>query len=115
VRTISEAEALSTIDREILGRVKEAVRRKLPTARVFLYGSVARGTNGPESDYDFLVLTDRSLSTPEENAVYDELFEVELETERVISAMFCGLPEWEAGPIGGSPFHHEVERDAIAL
>ena len=38
----------------------------LPGASVVLYGSVARGEQGPESDYDVLILVDAPLTRQEE-------------------------------------------------
>ena len=45
--------------------IKEVVHQFLPGSRVLLFGSRARGTNRPDSDYDILVLIDKELSPKE--------------------------------------------------
>ncbi len=45
------------IDREtLLERVKTAIQDVVPDAEIILYGSRARGTAHPDSDWDFLIL-----------------------------------------------------------
>ncbi len=43
-----------------LAAIGEVARAVLPGARVLLFGSHARGQAGPESDYDILVITERT-------------------------------------------------------
>lgn len=42
--------------RGLLGRCVEALRRAVPAEEVWLFGSTARGTPGPDSDLDLLVV-----------------------------------------------------------
>lgn len=115
VRTLEETQVLSGQDRQLLLAVKEVVRRFLPTAEVLLYGSVARGTHGPESDYDVLVIAERPLSRTQEDAVMDAVFDLELERQVVISTLLYSKDEWDAPLRRVSPFHEEVERNAIII
>ena len=75
---LEETSTISSEDKRLLGEVKEVVRQLLPTAEVYLYGSVARGTHGAESDYDFLVVADEPLATRDEETIWDAVFEVEM-------------------------------------
>ena len=51
-----------TVDTEILRQCKESVCGILPDAEVILYGSRARGDAVINSDYDILILTDKSVT-----------------------------------------------------
>ena len=106
---------ISGTDRELLHDIKDLVQRFLPAATVLLYGSVARGTRTTESDYDILVLTDGALTSREEQDLDAALFDLGLDRDAVICAIFHTKAEWERPPLSGSPFHENVEQDAILL
>ena len=110
---LEDARAISMKDKVLLAEVKEVVRRFLPAAEVYLYGSVARGTHGAESDYDFLVVTDEPLTTGHEETIWDAVFDVETARGVPISVQFCAKDEWQRHQ--SMPFYVEVRRDGIAL
>ena len=115
MRTMEEADVLSEADRELLHEIKRIVRRSLPTAEVMLFGSMARGTRHHESDYDILVLTDTELTPTGQNVIRDPIFDLEVERGVVICTVVYSKEEWDESTIHVSPFHQEVERDAIVL
>jgi hypothetical protein len=110
---LEDASAISMKDKELLAEVKVVVRQFLPAAEVYLYGSVARGTHGSESDYDFLVVTDEPLTTGDEEVIWDAVFDVEMAHGVPISVQFCAKDEWQQHQ--SMPFYVEVRRDGIAL
>ena len=57
MKTIEQTHVVSEEDKALLREMKKVIREVVSAAEVLLYGSVARGTQGPESDYDILVLT----------------------------------------------------------
>jgi predicted nucleotidyltransferase len=85
----------------------------LPAAELYLYGSVARGMQGPESDYDFLVVTDVPLMTGDEEKIWDAVFDVEMARGVPISVQFCSKDDWQRHQ--SMPFYIDVRRDGIAL
>ena len=115
MRTLEQTAVISDEDRESLSALKEVIQESLPTATVLLYGSVARGAQDPESDYDILVLTDEPLSAAKQRAIRGEVFDFELPRGIVFSIIFCEKGEWDAPLLCGSPFRYNVERDAIVL
>ncbi|MBI4556505.1 MAG: nucleotidyltransferase domain-containing protein [Candidatus Hydrogenedentes bacterium] len=115
MKTLQQAEALSKSDRALISRIKDLILQRLPDAQVYLYGSVARGTAGPESDYDVLVLTDRRLDMDEKNLVRDAIYDIELSNEVICPIIFYSKEEWNSSPLSGSPFRAAVEDEAIAL
>ena len=110
---LEDASAISMKDKGLLAEVKEVVRRFLPAAEVYLYGSVARGTRGAESDYDFLVVTGESLTTGDEEIIWDAVFDVEMARGVPVSVQCCAKDEWQRHQ--RMPFYVEVRRDGIAL
>ena len=115
MRTLEQVTVVSDQDRQFLHEVKRTIQKFLPTAEVLLYGSIARGTQSSESDYDILVLTSRALSAAEEDVVYKALFQLELSTGAVVSTIFCSKQQWETPLYRAMPFHWEVDRDAIVI
>ena len=115
MKMLAQTDVISSQAIELLGEIKRAIRAVFPSASVLLYGSVARGTHGSDSDYDVLVLTDEALSKMQEHAVEDAILDLELEREVVISTMYYTRGEWGAPMVRVSPFYKEVERDAIEL
>ena len=115
MKTLDQVTVVSNRDRELLREVKEIIRESLPTADVLLYGSVARGTQDTESDYDILVLTDSPLNRRDQNEIRGAIFDWEIERSVVVSILFRSKEEWNSPLASVSPFRHEVEKDALAL
>ncbi len=115
MRTLAETDLISAADVKLLQEVKKVIHRFLPTASVLLYGSVARGTQSGESDYDLLVLADAPITAEEEDAVQAALFDLEVARDAVISARLCDKDRWNSPIVRVSPFRREVEREAVAL
>ena len=107
--------ALSPRDKALLQEVKRRVVSIEPNAHVLLYGSVARGTATPDSDYDVLVLTPHKLSTAEEDEIYRAIYELELSGDTVVSTMFYSVEEWNSPVVKASPYHKNVVRESVAL
>jgi predicted nucleotidyltransferase len=113
MKTLNQTRSIAEKDKELLRRVKNVVRGFLPTADVLVYGSVARGTAGPASDYDILVLTDTQLSRAREEEIDDALYELQLQEGVLIAAGFRTRCAWRAKAL--MPFYQEVEEEAVVL
>ncbi len=87
---------MSESRQNIIALIKEKVRKKDSTANIILFGSHARRDATKNSDWDILILLDRSpVDKLTEKEFRDELFEVELETNQPISTFVFSKPEWE--------------------
>lgn len=115
MKDLATKEIISHRDREILIKLKEIVHGAIPSAKILLYGSVARGAQDEESDYDVLILTDTPLSTKEEDAVTDAVYDLELEQGIVISMLFYTKDFWEAPLSQVMPFHLRVQEDGVVI
>jgi predicted nucleotidyltransferase len=115
MKKLSEATKISEKDKQLLLEVKEIVLRHVPDAQVLLYGSVARGTQTPESDYDLLILTPSKLSRDEEKSLRSDTYELELDKEVVFSVFTEWVEEWERPIMKVSPYYKNVNREAISI
>jgi predicted nucleotidyltransferase len=74
-------------DEQFLQAVKPQVCEIDPLAEVWLFGSRARGNAREDSDWDFLVLTDNDLSGGRRWQFSDQLYDIQLESGRMISTI----------------------------
>jgi len=100
---------------EIAWLVKQTAQAILPDAEVILYGSRARGTEGPESDWDFLILTDVTITVELEESMREAMYTLSLDLAEVISAFLENRHAWMAPPVKSSPYHQAIEREGIAV
>lgn len=96
-------------------RIRSAVHEVEPTAQVILYGSRARGDAMPDSDWDILVLVDGPVDARREEAITRRLFDLELETDTVLSAIIHSKDEWASRLFQAMPFHENVTREGVTL
>jgi predicted nucleotidyltransferase len=104
------------MDRDtLLTRVREAVLEIEPTAEIILYGSRARGDSDAQSDWDFLILVDGRVDDDRVDAIRHRLYEIEWESDQVLSSIVRNRDQWNSPPLSGTPFHRNVELEGIAL
>ena len=113
MKTIEQTPVVSETDKALLRELKKVVLDVVPTAEVLLYGSVARGIQGPESDYDILVLTDEPLSKNGKRTIERQVLDLELAHDVVLSTIYHSKPEWRQR--AALPFHNEVEKHGLTL
>jgi uncharacterized protein len=75
----------------ILETIKSTVRGHIPDAEVSLFGSRARNTADPDSDYDILVITNKELSPKEKiplkTAIRKDLLKKDIRTDILIQSI----------------------------
>ena len=89
-------------DDPLLKRCTRAIREAYPDrlAGIVLYGSVARGEDGPESDIDILVLIEGEYGLMDEiERLVDVLYDLQLESGRLICALPARVEEYRRGAI----------------
>jgi predicted nucleotidyltransferase len=97
----------------ILRLVKSRIKEVDPDSRILLFGSRARGESRKDSDWDFLILSDRTVDRDFQNRIYDTLFEVELETDEVLTGIVQNLKIWNDLKL--TSFYQNVIRDGIEI
>jgi predicted nucleotidyltransferase len=100
---------------KILQRIKALVKQKEPSAKIYLYGSRARGTARPDSDWDLLILVNKDRITNEyEQCITYPLYDLEFEIGEVISPMVYSEKEWDS-KYRVTPFYSNVMREGVLL
>lgn len=97
-------------DAEFLQQVKRSILEIDPQAEVWLFGSRARGDAREDSDWDFLVLTDKPVDRSLKNQLRDNLFEVELSSNKIIGSVIHSKTEWEDN-YKVTPLYRNIKRD----
>lgn len=100
---------------ELLRQVKTAVHTLAPNAEIILYGSRARGTARTDSDWDFLILLPSPADNKLETQIQDRLYDVELETNSVLSSIIRSKQEWLSARYAVLPLRQQIEQDGVSL
>ncbi len=97
----------------ILRLVKNRIKEVDPDSRILLFGSRARGESRKGSDWDFLILSNKTVDREYQNRIFDTLFEVELETDEVLTGIVQNLKIWNDLKL--TSFYQNVLRDGIEI
>lgn len=100
---------------KFLSRVKSIILDNEPDAQVFVFGSRARGTAHPDSDWDILILLPKENINPKDEAILtDPLYDLELATGQVISPFIYSAKEWN-GRYAVTPLYNQIQLEARQL
>jgi len=113
--SLIEAKTLNADEIAWLQKVYRTILRHIPHARLILYGSTARGSRTPESDFDLIVLTPQLLPPALRDMVRAEIYDIELTHNLVLSILFLDAVEWERLRCWQHPFWHNVSREGIVI
>jgi len=102
-------------EQKIIKEIKRIILEKEPSAKVYLYGSRARGTMKSDSDWDLLILLNKDKITADvEKNVTHPLYDLEFEIGEVISPMVYSEKEWNTKH-KITPFYSNVMREGRLL
>ncbi len=99
----------------ILKQVKKRIHALMPNAEIIFYGSRARGESTSHSDWDFLILSDNSITQSLLTAIKSSLYDLELETGQDLSSIIRNKKEWNSPKYAVLPFKKEVDEEGIIL
>lgn len=100
---------------KLIKRVEQTIHTIVPSADIILYGSRARGDAVSFSDWDFLILVDPPLTQSLTYDIRERLYDIELETDTVISSIIRTKNEWVSQNYAVLPFKKLVEAEGIVL
>jgi len=115
MRSLDNARKVSESDRQLLLELKSVVARFVPDASLILYGSAARGTRLPDSDYDVVIITDRRLSSLEQRELHRAVYQLELDRSVVLLTSVYSKDEWQSPLLRASPYWKNVTREGIVV
>lgn len=96
-----------------LNKIKTTVKQFDKNADIILYGSRARGDNKNNSDWDFLILLNKVVNESLKEQIRDELFEMELANDQVVSTIIYSKQNWKDLSI--TPLYKNIQNDGIRL
>ncbi len=79
-----------------------------------LYGSKAKALDTPESDLDVMVVL-KNATPSTESEIDDLIFDINIENDCLITAIYFDQQELEAGPLSESPIYKKIMREGITL
>ncbi|PIV05631.1 MAG: nucleotidyltransferase domain-containing protein [Syntrophobacterales bacterium CG03_land_8_20_14_0_80_58_14] len=103
------------MEKEILRKVKEAVRTIEPDAEIYLYGSRSRQDARSDSDWDFLILVDGMIDTVRTDRIRHVLYEIEWETGEVLSSIVRSRADWHGSKYQFIPLRINIEREGLLI
>jgi len=80
---------------DLLTLVKKTVLQFDENAEVILFGSRARGDFHEFSDWDFLILLAKKVTPELRDAIWEKMYDLELQTDSVISTLIHNKKDWE--------------------
>lgn len=99
----------------IIQGIVDVVNKNAPDSEVYLYGSQARGSANDLSDWDLLILLNRSNIPFEiETRFMDEFYDLELETGEIISPMIYSKKNWDSSH-ATKPLFEAVKKEGIRI
>ncbi len=82
---------------------------------LYLFGSVARHEYSPESDIDILVLFPGEVDTNLKTEIIDLAFDIGLKNDVVFNVIVRSKKTWESKMAAVTPFHRNLEKEALRL
>ena len=100
-------------DRKILEEFAGRVRQVFPLARIWAFGSRARGNPRWYSDFDLCVVTPEPCSVTEP-VIWKIAWEVAFAHNLVLTPLCYSVEEFTQGPRAASPLVHNILREGVA-
>lgn len=104
---------MSEQDRSILDQFTSLVRERFPDARIWAFGSRARGNATWESDFDICIVLNQ-VNQETDRWIRDIAWEVGFENERVITTVVFDFDQFENGPMSESTLVANVLQEGVA-
>ena len=99
----------------ILNKVKETVLSFDGGAEIVLFGSQARGNAQPDSDWDFLILSETDFDYKQKREIRNSIHLIELQTGEIFSIIIHNKNYWNRAQNVITPFFKNVERESITI
>ena len=102
------------MNQQILENIRQLKRQLVPNERLILFGSQARGDARPDSDWDLLLLLNKSKKEFEDEDIYGYPFaEMGLKYGTYLSVKIFTKNDWEKMP--PSLFRCNIEKEGIEI
>lgn len=105
---------MSKEDRRILDDFTQRIRRRFSNARVWAFGSRARGNADWDSDFDICIVLDR-MDPNRDHYIREMAWEVSFENECVITTVIFDVHQFEKGPMSESTLVANILNEGVAV
>ena len=79
--------------------IKSQIKEVIPESEVILFGSRVNNTANEESDWDILVVTDRTTNRRElKQAIHDKIFPLSVSIGSFINVLLLTTHDWQKNP-----------------
>lgn len=99
--------------------IRRFLERSQPLSRaiqaVYVFGSRAKGTHRPDSDYDVLLVVDDAFSLQDRDALYDIVLDILLDTGRLVSLKIFKQQAFRRLRELGTPFMRHVLTEGVKV
>jgi predicted nucleotidyltransferase len=104
---------MSKEDRKILNKFSARVHERFSDARIWAFGSRARGEATWDSDFDVFVVLSK-VDQKADRWIRDIAWEIGFENDRVITTVLIDKEQFENGPMSESTIVANVLREGIS-
>lgn len=104
---------MSAEDRALLDAFAKRVRLVAPSAAVWAFGSRARGSPHPDSDFDLCVVVPEMTRAVREG-IHQSAWELGFEHGRLLAPVILTAEDFEQGPMSASTLVAHIRRDGVA-
>lgn len=101
-------------EKKALKGLKAELNKRYELSDLKIFGSKTKGLDTLESDLDVMVVLKNS-SPSIESEIDDLIFEINLENDCLITAIFFDQEELENGPLSESPIYKKIIHEGITL
>ena len=100
-------------DRRIFDEFSGRVRARFPKARLWVFGSRAKGNAAWDSDFDICIVLDR-VDEGIDRWIRNIAWETGFENDRVITTIVVDENQFEQGPLSESTLVENILREGIS-
>lgn len=104
---------MSQEDQKIFREFKTRIKRRYSEARIWAFGSRARGEATWDSDFDVLIVLNE-VDRKADRYIRDMAWEVGFANERVITTILIDNEQFENGPMSESSIISNILREGIS-
>jgi predicted nucleotidyltransferase len=101
-------------DQRILKELASRIRERFPGARLWAFGSRARGTAAWDADFDVCIVLD-TVDQEIDCWIRDKAWEVGFVNDRVITTVVMDQEEFDHGPMSESTLISNILQEGIAI
>jgi len=101
-------------EKKALNALKIELNKRYELLDLKIYGSKTKGLDTPESDLDVMVVL-KNFTPLIESEIDDLIFEINIENDCLITAIFFDQEELELGPLSESPIYKKISQEGIAF